>query len=84
MLTKEDAERANELYNELSELERATKIFQNAQDFDIGFRYGETRVPVETSIAKQIAFKYLGDKSYNVRQQLADMGFTWEKKPNEK
>lgn len=80
MLTKEDAERANKLYEELERLAKRLKFFKDENEFTINTGFGEACVPVSSDIAKQIGFKYFNDKSYDIKQQLADMGFSYEER----
>jgi len=92
MLTKEDAEKQKkqaekilELYKDLGSLQKCLTEFKDSTSFTISpSDTWALPVPVETSIAKQIGYKYYNDLSYDIKQQLADMGFTWEEKPNEK
>jgi len=87
MLTKSDAERAMELFAKLETQERKLKDFKerkDAEEDDWGgfYLYAGTSscVPVASDIARQIAYKHINEESYDIKQQLADMGFTWEDK----
>lgn len=91
MLTKEDAEKAMELFAKLEAQERMLHDFKEHQGLEESkysgfYLYAGTRswVPVASDIARQIAYKHIHEESYDIKQQLAGMGFTWEEKPNEK
>lgn len=80
-LTRKDAEKAKELYERLEMLEDQLCGFGKSDNFTMYPNSGRyTPVPVEPSIAKQIAYKYINEESYNVKQQLKEMGFEYGEK----
>jgi hypothetical protein len=70
-----DAIKAVKLFEKLDDVEAELIGFAEAGVFHIVHMGAFEKVPVESSIAKQIGYKYYNNLRDGIKQQLKDLGF---------
>lgn len=78
MLTREDAIKAHKLFELIDDLHKRIELIKSAETFKITLGFSEAFIPVESSIARQIGYKYCNDKIDEAKNELERLGFMWD------